>query len=108
MHLSSLPSPHGVGTMGAAARAFVDFLQRQRGSAAGSCCPSAPPVTVTHPTSLFTFAGNPYLIELDALAEDGLLEPDEYERHAWESTPELRVNYGDTVPTALGGAAQRL
>ena len=26
MHLSSLPSPYGIGTMGAAARAFVDFL----------------------------------------------------------------------------------
>ena len=27
MHISSLPAPHGIGTMGAAAREFVDFLQ---------------------------------------------------------------------------------
>ena len=27
MHLTSLPSPYGVGTMGACARQFVDFLQ---------------------------------------------------------------------------------
>ena len=27
MHISSLPSPHGIGTMGKAARDFVDFLQ---------------------------------------------------------------------------------
>ena len=26
LHLSSLPSPHGIGAMGAAAREFVDFL----------------------------------------------------------------------------------
>ena len=27
MHITSLPSPHGVGTMGKEAFAFVDFLQ---------------------------------------------------------------------------------
>ena len=27
--LSSLPSPYGVGAMGAAARAFIDFLREQ-------------------------------------------------------------------------------
>lgn len=26
LHISSLPSPHGIGTMGAAAKDFVDFL----------------------------------------------------------------------------------
>ena len=26
MHISSLPSPYGIGTMGAQAREFVDFL----------------------------------------------------------------------------------
>ena len=27
MHITSLPSPYGIGTMGADARAFVDFLR---------------------------------------------------------------------------------
>ena len=27
MHISSLPSPYGIGTLGKAARDFVDFLE---------------------------------------------------------------------------------
>ena len=29
MHISSLPSPYGIGTMGKEARKFVDFLKNQ-------------------------------------------------------------------------------
>ena len=28
MHISSLPSPHGIGSMGKPARDFVDFLDK--------------------------------------------------------------------------------
>ena len=61
MPISSLPSPHGIGTMGAAAREFVDFL-----AAAGQSCWQILPVGPTSygdsPYQSFSsFAGNPYL-----------------------------------------------
>lgn len=93
MHLSSLPSPYGVGTMGAAARAFVDFLAAA-GQRYWQLLPICPTSYGDSPYQSFsTYAGNPYLIDLDALAEDGLLTPEEYQTIDWESTPD-RVNYG--------------
>ena len=52
MHLSSLASPYGIGTMGKAARNFVDFLYRA-GQGIGKSCQSAPPAMATALTSLF-------------------------------------------------------
>ena len=93
MHLSSLPSPYGIGTMGAAARAFVDFLAAA-GQRYWQLLPICPTSYGDSPYQSFsTFAGNPYLIDLDTLAADGLLLPGEYNQIDWESTPD-RVNYG--------------
>ena len=93
MHLSSLPSPYGIGTMGAAARAFVDFLAAA-GQRYWQLLPICPTSYGDSPYQSFsTFAGNPYLIDLDALAADGLLRSEEYRSIDWESTPD-RVNYG--------------
>lgn len=93
MHLSSLPSPYGVGTMGQAARDFVDFLD-----AAGQSCWQILPICPTSygdsPYQSFsTFAGNPYFIDLDELEQAGLLRREEYEDIDWKSAPD-RVNYG--------------
>ena len=79
MHISSLPSPHGIGSMGAAAREFVDFLK-----AAGQSCWQLLPICPTSygdsPYQSFsTYAGNPYFIDLDELAQMGLLSGSEYE-----------------------------
>ena len=93
MHLSSLPSPHGIGTMGAAARAFVDFLTAA-GQQYWQILPVCPTSYGDSPYQSFsTFAGNPYLIDLDDLAADGLLSPEEYRSVDWESSPD-RVNFG--------------
>lgn len=77
MHITSLPSPHGIGTMGRAAYDFVDFL-----SAAGQRYWQVLPLGHTgfgdSPYQCFSAAaGNPYLIDLDLLVEDGLLTSDE-------------------------------
>ncbi len=93
MHLSSLASPYGVGTMGKEAREFADFL-----AAAGQSCWQLLPICPTSfgdsPYQSFsTFAGNPYFIDLDTLAEEGLLEPEEYRDIDWQGEPE-QVNYG--------------
>ena len=93
MHISSLPGPYGVGSMGAAAYAFVDFLV-----AAGQSCWQILPLSPTgygdSPYQSFsTFAGNHYLIDLDTLIERGLLLPEELEGIDWGGDPG-RVDYG--------------
>ena len=93
MHISSLPSPYGVGSMGRPARDFVDFLKKA-GQTWWQILPVCPTSYGDSPYQSFsTFAGNPYFIDLDELREEGLLELDEYSRIDWES-PADRVNYG--------------
>lgn len=93
MHLSSLASPYGIGTMGKEAYAFVDFLH-DAGQSVWQLLPICPTSYGDSPyQSYSTFAGNPYFIDLDKLEEMGLLEKAEYETIDWESTPE-KVNYG--------------
>ena len=110
LHLSSLPSPHGIGAMGAAAREFVDFLAAA-GQRYWQLLPICPTSYGDSPYQSFsTYAGNPYFIDLDLLAGEGLLRPEEYEGIDWESTPD-RVNYGALYRKRLSVlrlAAQRL
>lgn len=93
MPISSLPSPWGIGTMGSAAREFVDFL-----AAAGQSCWQILPVGPTSygdsPYQSFSsFAGNPYFIDFDDLAQEGLLEREEYASLNWGDDP-ASVDYG--------------
>ena len=92
MAISSLPSPWGIGTLGAEARAFADFLQ-----AGGQSCWQMLPIGPTSygdsPYQSFSsYAGNPYFIDLDELAAEGLLKPEEYRDLNWGDDPE-RVDY---------------
>ena len=93
MPISSLPSPWGVGTLGLEARRFADFL-----AAGGQSCwqilPAGPTSFGDSPYQSFSsFAGNPYFIDLDALAAEGLLEPSEFQSLDWGEDP-ARVDYG--------------
>ena len=73
----SLPSPYGIGSIGAEARAFVDFLHAA-GQSWWQLLPVGPASKGNSPyTSESTFAGNPYFIDLDLLTEEGLLEETE-------------------------------
>ena len=93
MHLSSIPSPYGIGSMGQAARDFVDFLQ-ESGQSVWQLLPICPTSYGDSPyQSYSTFAGNPYFIDLDELKEMGVLEAEDYENVDWESAPD-KVNYG--------------
>ena len=93
MHITSLPAPYGVGTMGGCARRFVDFLQAA-GQSLWQLLPLGPTGYGDSPYHSFsTFAGNPYLIDLDLLAEEGLLEPGEYRSLDWGADP-AEVDYG--------------
>ena len=66
--LSSLPSPHGIGTMGRAAYEFADFLAAA-GQRYWQLLPLGPTSYGDSPYQSFSsFAGNPYFIDLDLLA----------------------------------------
>ena len=83
MHISSLPGPYGIGSMGKSAYEFVDFLARA-GQSYWQLLPLCPTGYGDSPYQSFsTFAGNPYLIDLDALIDDGLLEKQEVEAVDW-------------------------
>ena len=110
MPISSLPSPYGIGTLGAAAREFADFLAAA-GQTYWQVLPICPTSYGDSPYQSFSsFAGNPYFIDLDDLAADGLLEPDEYQGLDWGGSPQS-VDYGLMYTTrypVLKKAARRL
>ena len=92
MPISSLPSPHGIGTLGAEARKFVDFLA-DAGQSWWQILPVGPTSYGDSPYQSFSaYAGNPYLIDLDLLCEDGLLTPAEVNAVSWGTDP-TRVDY---------------
>ncbi len=92
MPISSLPSPWGIGTLGEAAREFVDFLARG-GQSCWQILPVGPTSYGDSPYQSFSsFAGNPYFIDLDDLAAEGLLEREEYTGLDWGTNPE-QVDY---------------
>ncbi len=93
MPVASLPSPYGVGTLGQAAREFVSFLVRS-GQSHWQVLPVGPTGYGDSPYQSFSsFAGNPYFIDLDDLARDGLLLPLEYRFLSWGDDPG-QVDYG--------------
>ena len=91
--LSSLPSPHGIGTMGKAAYDFADFLAAA-GQKYWQLLPLGPTSYGDSPYQSFSsFAGDPYFIDLELLVEDGLLVREEVDTRDWGSDPR-RVDYG--------------
>ena len=73
----SLPSPYGVGSLGKSARDFVDFLRRA-GQTWWQILPVGPAGNGDSPyQSVSTHAGNPAFLDLDLLAEEGLLTAEE-------------------------------
>ncbi len=93
MHISSLPNPYGIGSMGKCAYEFVDFLNKA-GQSYWQILPLSPTGYGDSPYQSFsTFAGNHYLIDLDQLIEEGLLLQEEVDAMNWGSC-ETRVDYG--------------
>lgn len=73
MSISSLPSDYGIGTMGKAAYEFADFV-RACNHKYWQVLPIGSTTYGDSPYQSYSaFAGNPYFIDLDMLAEDGLL-----------------------------------
>ncbi len=92
MHISSLPSPYGIGTLGKAAYEFADFLAKS-GQHYWQLLPLGPTGYGDSPYQSFsTFAGNPYFIDLDLLIEQGLLSKADTDTVDWGTDP-LQADY---------------
>jgi hypothetical protein len=75
LHVTSLPSPYGIGDVGPAARAWIDYLH-EAGQTWWQALPLGPTGYGNSPyQSLSSFAGNWLLISPDDLVADGLLHP---------------------------------
>jgi len=75
LHPTSLPGGHGVGDLGPSAYEFLEFL-KSAGQSLWQVLPLGPTGYEDSPYQTFSAsAGNPLLLSLDRLAEQGLLEP---------------------------------
>ncbi len=93
LHISSLPSPYGIGTFGKQAYRFVDFLKEAR-QHYWQILPIGPTGYGDSPyQSYSSYAGNPYFIDLDLLKDRGLLKKREYQDINWSKNDE-EVDYG--------------
>lgn len=93
MPITALSSPGGVGTFGAEARKFVDFLA-DAGQTYWQILPLGPTGFGNSPYQpLSSFAGNPYLIDLSDLAEEGYLTKQELSEVTEPENAEC-VDYG--------------
>ena len=93
MPITSLPSPYGIGTIGKEARRFADFLKAS-GQSIWQILPVGPTSYGDSPYQSFsTYAGNPYMIDLDTLVKEGLLTKREINKHYW-CGDEHEIDYG--------------
>ncbi len=73
LHISSLPSDYGTGSLGKEAYDFIDFLKRA-GQEYWQFLPIGPTGYGDSPYQSYSaFAGNPPLIDFDILVKDGLI-----------------------------------
>lgn len=92
LHPTCLPGAHGIGTLNGHALQFLDFL-KTAGFTYWQTCPLGPTGFGDSPYQCFSsFAGNPYLIDLEPLVAAGLLNSAELE--PLRLLPADRVDYG--------------
>ncbi len=92
MHISSLPSDYGIGSVGMTAFKFADFLY-EAGQSLWQVLPTTPTSYGDSPYQSFSvFAGNPYFIDLDILYKAGLLSEAELKKSRYTKNLEA-VDY---------------
>jgi 4-alpha-glucanotransferase len=95
LHVTSLPSPYGVGDVGPVAISWIDRLA-QAGQSWWQMLPLGPTGYGNSPyQSLSSFAGNGLLISPDWLVEDELLRPSDCQVHSF---PQNKVDYNAVIP----------
>jgi 4-alpha-glucanotransferase len=96
LHITSLPSPYGIGDVGPAAFTMVDRLRRA-GQGWWQALPLGPTGYGDSPyQSLSSFAGNGVLISLDGLIGEGLLQPSDCDEG--RSFAKNAVDYDVVIP----------
>ena len=86
LHVSSLPSPYGIGSLGKAAYDWIDFLS-DAGQSYWQLLPLVPAGYGNSPyKSSSAFAGYPSLIDLDVLKKERLLKPTDFSGYDWNRT----------------------
>ena len=99
LHPTALPGPHGIGSLGAQALAFIDWLQ-SAGQSYWQICPLVPTGYGDSPYQGFSaFAGNPNLINLDHLISLGLLS--EADTTSLQNLPSNYVDFGALIPQKM-------
>ena len=92
LHITSLPSKYGVGTLGSAAYQFIDWLHQAKMSV-WQVLPLVPTNYGDSPyQSVSSTALNYYLIDLDILKNKGLLKEEDYVHESF-SYDERHTNY---------------
>lgn len=95
LHPTSLPGNYGMGSLGASARAFVDFLVTAR-QTYWQILPLGPTGYGDSPYQCFSSnAGNPYLIDLDQLCADGFLQSSDIPE--WKDIDVRKIDYGTAI-----------
>jgi 4-alpha-glucanotransferase len=95
LHPTSLPGRFGIGDLGSAAYQFADFLANT-GQHLWQILPLGPTGYGNSPYQcLSVFAGNPLLVSLERLVEDGFLESADLKNAP--SFPENRVDYDSVI-----------
>ncbi len=95
LHPTSLPGPYGIGDLGTSAYQFIDYLIAA-GQSAWQVLPLGPTGYGDSPYASFSsFAGNPLLISIDRLVEDGDLEWNDVTPH--NEFSDDRVMYGPVI-----------
>ena len=91
MHITSLPSPGGIGTLGSEAREFATWL-KEAGMSVWQVLPVGPTGYGNSPyQSPCTHAGNVLMIDLRELVSEGLLSKDTLDHLPAEDEPEEAV-----------------
>jgi 4-alpha-glucanotransferase len=99
LHVTSLPSPYGIGDVGPAALSWIDRLH-EAGQSWWQALPLGPTGYGNSPyQSLSSFAGNGLVISPDWLIEDELLEPGDCQPGSLSQT---HVDYNAVIPFKHG------
>jgi len=94
LHVTSLPSPYGIGDLGPSAFAWIDRLH-DAGQRCWQALPLGPTGYGNSPYQpLSSFAGNPLIISPQSLISEGLLDPGDCHGHLAPRT----VDYASVIP----------
>jgi 4-alpha-glucanotransferase len=95
LHPTSLPGNYGIGSLGREAMNFIDYLAKA-GQKLWQVLPMGHTGYGDSPYQCFSiYAGNPILIDLDLIKDDGLLKAEDLVTDIF--FPEVRVDYGVVI-----------